>query len=176
MGSGELVLAGHSPDQPDPASVLKIWIDADACPRVIKEIVFRASKRLNLPVRLVANKSLTKHNTGLVASVVVNAGFDEADDYIAEHAAPEDLVITADIPLAARIVAKGGVALDPRGELYTEENVGERLSMRDLMMELRSGGAVLGGPNQFGLTDRQRFASSLDRLLTRMLRGNRPLS
>lgn len=154
---------------------LKIWIDADACPRVTKEIVFRASARLDLPVLLVANKSLNKHTTRLVQSIVVADGFDAADDYIAENAAAEDLVITADIPLAARVVANGGVALDPRGELYTEENVGERLSMRDLMMELRSGGLVLGGPNQFSLTDRQRFASSLDRLLTQMLRGRRPV-
>ena len=150
--------------------VMKIWIDADACPRVIKEILFRASERLGIPVCLVANKRLAKHDTHLVESIVVAAGFDVADDYIADHAAPEDLVITADIPLAARIVAKGGVALDPRGELYTEENVGERLSVRDLMMELRSGGLVQGGPAQFSMTDRQRFASSLDRLLTRMLR------
>lgn len=146
---------------------MKLWIDADACPRVIKDIVFRASDRLDLPVVLVANASLTKHNSRLVESVVVPGGFDAADDYIAEHASAADLVITADIPLAARIVAKGGVALDPRGELYTEDNVGERLSMRDLMMELRGGGLVQGGPSQFSSTDRQRFASSLDRLLTR---------
>lgn len=150
---------------------MKIWIDADACPRVIKEIVFRASERLHIPVCLVANKSLAKHETHLVQCVVVKEGFDVADDHIAEHAAPEDLIITADIPLAARIVAKGGVALDPRGELYTEDNVGERLSMRDLMAELRAGGLVQGGPAQFCNTDRQRFASSLDRQLTRMLRG-----
>jgi uncharacterized protein YaiI (UPF0178 family) len=155
--------------------MMKIWIDADACPRVIKEILFRASERLQVPVRLVANKRLARHETPLVESIVVEEGFDVADDYIAGHAAPEDLVITADIPLAARIVAGGGVALDPRGELYSEENVGERLSMRDLMMELRSGGMLLGGPAQFSLTDRQRFASSLDRLLTRMVRGERPL-
>jgi uncharacterized protein len=154
---------------------MKIWIDADACPRVIKEILFRASERLQVQVCLVANKRLSKHDTRLVESVVVGEGFDVADDYISEHASPDDLVITADIPLAARIVAGGGVALDPRGELYTEENVGERLSMRDLMMELRSGGMVLGGPAQFGLTDRQRFASTLDRLLTRMVRGERPV-
>ncbi|MBP1752709.1 MAG: hypothetical protein H6Q57_1545 [Geobacteraceae bacterium] len=140
---------------------------------MIKEIVFRASERLNLPVLLVANKSLSKHDTRLVESIMVSDGFDVADDYIAEHATPEDLVITSDIPLAARVVAKGGVALDPRGELYTEENVGERLSMRDLMMELRSGGLVQGGPSQFSRTDRQRFASSLDRLLTQMMRGKR---
>lgn len=153
---------------------MKIWIDADACPRVIKKILFKASERLQIPVCLVANTGLTKHNTHLVESIVVQDGYDVADDYIAEHANPEDLVVTADIPLAARIVAKGSLALDPRGELYTEDNVGERLSMRDLMMELRSGGFVQGGPSQFNLTDRQRFASSLDRILTRMLRGKRP--
>lgn len=154
---------------------LKIWIDADACPRVIKEIVFRASERLNLPVILVANKSLSKHNSRLVESIVVADGFDVADDHIAEHCAAEDLVITADIPLAARVVSKGGVALDPRGERYTEENVGERLSMRDLMMDLRTGGLVTGGPGQFSLTDRQRFASSFDRMLTQMVHGKRPV-
>ena len=154
---------------------MKLWVDADACPRVIKEIVFRASERLNIPVWLVANTSLAKHHSPLVESIVVPEGFDVADDHIAAQAAPEDLVITADIPLAARIVAKGGVALDPRGDLYTEENVGERLAMRDLMMELRSGGLVQGGPSQFSLTDRQRFASSLDRLLTQMMRGRRPV-
>jgi uncharacterized protein len=152
---------------------MKIWVDADACPRVIKEIVFRASERLQVPVCLVANKDLSKADSRLVTSVQVAAGFDVADDYIAGHAAPDELVITADIPLAARIVAQGGVALDPRGELYTEENVGERLSLRDLMQELRREGVVQGGPAQFGLTDRKRFASSLDRLLTRMVKGRR---
>ena len=156
-------------------TVMKIWIDADACPRVIKEILFRASKRLQVSVCLVANKKLSKHETDLIESIVVKDGFDAADDYIAEHASPDDLVITADIPLAARIVSNGGVALDPRGELYTEDNVGERLSVRDLMMELREGGFVQGGPAAFNLTDRQRFAASLDRLLTQMIRGKRPL-
>lgn len=122
---------------------------------------------------LVANQSLAKHHTPLIRSVLVPEGPDVADDYIAEHAEPQDMVITADIPLAARIVEKGGVALDPRGELYTEENVGERLSVRDLMMELRSGGLIMGGPSQFSLTDRQRFASALDRLLTQMIRARR---
>lgn len=149
---------------------MKIWIDADSCPRIIKKIVFRASERLEVPVCLVANKDLSKACSRLVTSVLVGEGFDVADDYIARHALPDDLVITADIPLAARIVAGGGVALDPRGDLYTEENVGERLSMRDLMQELRLDGVVHGGPAQFGLTDRQRFASALDRLLTRMMK------
>lgn len=137
--------------------------------------MFRASARLNLPVLLVANTSLAKHAGGLVQSIVVADGFDVADDYIAEHADAMDLVITADIPLAARIVAKGGVALDPRGDLYTEDNVSDWLAMRDLLMELRAEGVVQGGPGQFSNTDRQRFASALDRLLTQMLRRKRPL-
>lgn len=153
---------------------MRIWIDADACPRVIKEIVFRAAERLEIPVCLVANTSLAKHHSRLVSSVVVTDGFDAADHHIAEHAAVDDIVITADIPLAARIVAKGAVGLDPRGGLYTEENVGERLSLRDLLMELRESGIVQGGPAQFGAPDRQRFASALDRLLTRLRRGQRP--
>ena len=152
---------------------MKIWIDADASPRTIKEIVFRASERLHIPVCLVANQDMTKAHSPLVTSVRVAAGFDAADDYLVEHARPADLVITADIPLAARIVAGGGVALDPRGELYTEENVGERLAMRNLMQELRMEGMVQGGPAQFDLTDRKRFASALDRLLTRMVRAGR---
>lgn len=152
---------------------MKIWIDADACPRVIKEIIFRASERLKVPVCLVANNDLSRAHTKLVSSVKVQNGFDVADDYIAEHVETPDLVITADIPLAARVVEKGAVALDPRGELYTEENVSERLSMRNLMQDLRNDGMLLGGPAQFSLTDRQRFASSLDRLLTKMVRGSR---
>jgi uncharacterized protein YaiI (UPF0178 family) len=154
---------------------VKIWIDADACPRVVKEILFRASERLQVPLCLVANKSLAKHGGPLVETVVVADGFDVADDYIANQAAPTDLVVTADIPLAARIVAKGGVALDPRGEIYTEESIGDRLAMRDLLTELRDGGMIQGsGPAPFSLTDRNRFASALDRILTRMLRGQRP--
>lgn len=151
---------------------MTIWIDADACPRVVKEIVFRASERLQIPVCLVANAGLEKHRSRLVRCVVVSGGLDAADDYIAEHAAAEDLVITADIPLAARIVRKGGTALDPRGELFTDENVGERLSVRDLMQGLREEGVVQGGPAPFGMQDRQRFASALDRTLTRMAKGS----
>lgn len=150
---------------------MKIWIDADACPRVVKEIVFRAAERLQVEVFLVANQGLAKHHSRLVSSVIVPGGFDEADKHIAEHTSPVDLVITADIPLAAKVVEKGGVALDPRGELYTGENVGERLSLRDLMQGLRDEGLVQGGPAPFGPADRQRFASALDRTLTRMLRA-----
>jgi uncharacterized protein len=150
---------------------MKIWIDADACPRVVKEMTFRASERLQIPVCLVANQGLSKHNSRLVSSIIVPGGFDVADDYIAEHAMADDLVITADIPLAARIVRKGGTALDPRGELFTDDNMGERLSVRDLMQGLRDEGLVQGGPAQFGPQDRQRFASALDRTLTRMVRS-----
>ena len=152
---------------------MKIWIDADACPRVIKDIVFRASQRLQVPVNLVANTKLAKHESALVRSIVVADGFDVADDYIVDQVTSDDLVITADIPLAARVVARGAIAIDPRGELYTEDNVGERLSMRDLMMSLRADGVVHGGPSQFSTTDRQHFASSLDRLLTQLLKGGR---
>jgi uncharacterized protein YaiI (UPF0178 family) len=121
----------------------------------------------------VANKDLSKAHSGLVTSERVANGVDAADDFIVQHADPKDLVITADIPLAARIVANGGVAIDPRGEMYTEETVGDRLSMRNLLQELRVEGLVQGGPSQFSLTDRNRFASSLDRQLTRMLKGKR---
>jgi uncharacterized protein YaiI (UPF0178 family) len=134
-------------------------------------MVYRASERLQVPVCLVANNDLSRAHTALVTSVRVKNGFDVADDYIAEHAQASDLVITADIPLAARVVEKGGIALDPRGGLYTEENIGERLSMRNLMQELRTDGQILGGPGEFNLTDRRRFASSMDRLLTKMVRG-----
>lgn len=154
---------------------MMIWVDADACPRVVKEILFRASARLQVLLCLVANKNLAKHSGPLVETVVVADGFDAADDYIAEHAAPNDLVVTADVPLAARIVAKGGVALDPRGELYHEESIGDRLALRDLMSELRDTGLIEGGgPPPFSMSDRQRFASALDSLLHRMIRGQRP--
>lgn len=154
---------------------MKIWIDADACPRVVKEILFRASTRLQVPLCLVANQSLAKHSGPLVETIVVGAGLDVADNYIAEHAAPSDLVVTADVPLAARIVGKGGVALDPRGELYREESIGDRLALRDLMSELRDTGLIQGGgPPPFSMSDRNRFASALDSVLHRMLRGQRP--
>ena len=153
---------------------MKIWIDADACPRAVKEILFRASARLRVPLCLVANRSLARHNGPLVEAIVVADGFDVADDYIAGHAAPTDLVVTADVPLAARIVAKGGVALDPRGEQYNEESIGDRLAMRDLLSELRDTGMILGGgPAPFSMSDRNRFASALDSLLHKLLRGQR---
>ncbi len=147
-----------------------IWVDADACPRIIKEIIFKASARLKLQVMLVANTCLKKHSGDFIDSVTVSEGPDAADDYIVKHAAPTDLVITADIPLAARIVSNGGIALDPRGDRYTEDNVSNRLATRDLLMELRAEGTIHGGPRPFSCTDRQRFASSFDRLLTQLIK------
>ena len=146
---------------------MQIWIDADACPNPVKEIVFRASKRLNLAVTLVANQPLRTPPSRLIKAIQVPSGFDVADNYLINHAGSDDLVVTADIPLAAELVRKQVTALNPRGELYTEQNVRERLAMRDLMEQLRSTGEVSGGPAPFGDRDRQSFANSLDRWLAK---------
>ena len=153
---------------------MQIWVDADACPAVIRNILFKAADRARTMVTLVANQPRPKPPSPHVRAIQVAPGFDVADNEIVKRVEPGDLVITADIPLAARIVELGALGLDPRGELYSEENVGERLSMRDLMQELRGAGMIQGGPAQFSSTDRQRFASSLDRVLTRMLKGRSP--
>ena len=152
---------------------MKIWIDADGCPNEVKQVVFRASDRLGIPVHLVANVPMPKPRWPLVISVHVSHQFNAADDHIAEAVAPEDVVITADIPLAARVVEKGAVALDPRGEIYDASNVGERLAMRDLLQELRSGGYIQGGPAPIRPSDKAKFAAALDRLLTRRLKERR---
>jgi len=152
---------------------LKIWIDGDACPKDVKDIVFRASGRRGVPVCLVANRDMFVPPSPLITQVRVPQRFDAADNHIAREAGPDDLVVTADVPLAAEIVKKGGVAIDPRGETYTEENVGERLSMRNFLQELRSGGLVQGGPSKMGPADRQRFAAALDRELTKRLNDKR---
>ena len=149
----------------------RIWVDADAAPRDVKDIVARAAFRLELPTVLVADKRLqTPANNRFVTAVQVSGGPDAADDYIAEHAQPGDLAVTADIPLASRLVGKGVRAIDPRGTEYTEENIGERLSIRDFMDQLRSTGVETGGPKAYGAKDKQAFAASLDRVLTRMLK------
>jgi len=144
----------------------KIWIDADACPKAIKETVFKASARLNLQVVLVANSYQTIPHSDLVRLIIVDRGDDVADQYIVDHVEKNDLVITADIPLAARIVEKEAVAINPRGEIYTEENIGEILSMRNFMKELRDGGSITGGPSAFSARDVQEFANSLNKLLS----------
>lgn len=145
---------------------MQIWIDADACPREIKEMIFKASKRTNMKVTLVANQPMWTPPSELIDSIVVGSGANVADQKIVELVQSGDLVITADIPLAADVVDKGGQALDPRGELYTDNNVGQRLAARNLMDELRGGGEITGGPAGFTNKDRQAFANQLDRWLT----------
>ncbi|HEU5101657.1 MAG TPA: YaiI/YqxD family protein [Roseiflexaceae bacterium] len=144
---------------------MQIWIDADACPKDAKELVFRASARLSVPVCLVANRALGLPPSPLITLVRVRPGSDVADSYIVQHVAAPDIVITADIPLAAQVVARGAIAIDPRGELYTADTIGERLAMRNLMEELRWAGAVTGGPAAYSPADRRRFAEAFNRLL-----------
>lgn len=150
---------------------MRIWVDADAAPRDVKDIVARAALRLEIPTLLVANQRMqTPANNPFVTAVRVEGGPDVADDHIAEHAEAGDLAITADIPLAARLVPKGVRTLDPRGTEYTEENIGERLSVRDFMDQLRSTGVETGGPSSYGAREKQAFAAALDRTLTRLTR------
>ncbi len=155
---------------------MRIWVDADACPQVIKDILFRAADRAQVLTTLVANKLLRVPPSPFIRSVRVARGFNVADQQIVEQIQPGDLVITADIPLAAEVIGRGAHALDPRGDLYSEDNVRDRLAMRNLMQELRSTGDVLGGPAPFSQSDRQRFANHLDRLLTRSGRDPGPPS
>ena len=145
---------------------MRIWVDADACPGEIKTLLFRAADRTKTRVTLVANQPLTTPYSDFIDSIRVGAGPDVADQRIVELVEPGDLVITADIPLAAHVVDKGGQALDPRGELYTSANVGARLAARNLMDELRGGGEITGGPSNFSAKDKQAFANQLDRWLT----------
>ena len=142
---------------------MQIWVDADACPGEIKEILFRAAQRREVVVTLVANQPLRTPVSPWIQTVLVPAGMNVADRKIVELTAPGDLVITADIALAFDVVAKGGQALDPRGELYTDANVGERLAMRNLLDQMRGAGQVLGGPSNFTNSNRQAFANQLDR-------------
>jgi uncharacterized protein len=144
---------------------MQIWIDADACPLVIKEILFRAAERLQLTLTLVANKTLRIPSSAYIRTLQVPAGFDVADNKIVELTQPGDLVITGDIPLASDVIQKGGYALNPRGHFYTRDNIQEYLSMRSLMDELRSSGIETGGPAPFSHSDRQAFANQLDRFL-----------
>jgi uncharacterized protein YaiI (UPF0178 family) len=150
---------------------MKIWIDADAAPRDVKEIVFRAALRLELETVMVANQRLSRPlNNPFVSTVLVQGGPDVADQHIADHASAGDVVITADIPLAAILVEKAIVVLDPRGELYDAENVRERLSIRDFMESLRGSGVETGGAKPYGAREKQAFAGALDRVLTSALR------
>jgi uncharacterized protein len=146
---------------------MKIWVDADACPVVIKEILFRAAERTQTPTILLANHYLKTPPSKVISFVQVSAGFDVADNEIVKRAKPNDLVITADIPLAAEVVEKGCLALNPRGELYTESNIRQRLNMRDFMDTLRSSGIETGGAPPISQSDRQVFANNLDKLLAK---------
>jgi len=153
---------------------VKLWIDADAAPRDVKEIVYRAALRLELPTVLVANQRLlVPPGTRFVEAVRVAGGPDAADQYIAEAAEPGDVAVTADIPLASALVEKGVRVIDPRGEEYTRENIGERLAVRDFMDSLRGAGVETGGSRPYGPKDKQAFAGALDRVLSRAARERR---
>ena len=145
---------------------MRIWVDSDACPNVIKDILFRAADRAHITLTLVANQPVRIPPSPYIKALQVPAGFDVADDRIVELTEAGDLVITADIPLAAGVIEKGGHALDPRGETYTKDNIKERLAVRKLMDELRNGGVDTGGPAIFSNSDRQAFANKLDRFLS----------
>lgn len=142
-----------------------IWLDADACPTVIKEILYRAAERKKLPLVLIANQPLRTPPSPYISSLVVSKGFDEADNEIVRRTAPGDLVITADIPLAAEVLEKGGLALNPRGELYSTDTIKQKLTMRDFMETLRASGIQSGGPATLNQGDRQAFANQLDKIL-----------
>jgi hypothetical protein len=147
---------------------MHIWVDADACPAVVKDILYRAAERSRIPLTLVANKPLNAPRSAFIRSLQVERGFDVADNEIAKRLAPGDLVITADVPLAADVIGRGGHAINPRGELYSTENIRERLSTRDFLEKLRETGVQTGGPAALDQTDRKRFADQLDRFLARL--------
>lgn len=147
--------------------IARIWVDADACPRPIKAILFRVAERIPIPVTLVANQAIEVPPSRYIRSIRVASGFDVADNQIVQQVQPGDLVITADIPLAAEIIEQGALALNPRGTLYTRENVRQQLNMRDFLDTLRGSGIDTGGPPALGKSDVQAFANQLDRLLAR---------
>lgn len=146
---------------------MKIWVDADACPVVIKDILFRAAQRTGVQLTLVANQPVRIPPSRCIKLVQVAPGFDVADNEIVKKLSAGDLVITSDIPLAAEVIEKGGYALSPRGELYSADNIGARLNMRDFMDTLRASGIDTGGPPALSQSDRKSFASHLDKLLTK---------
>jgi len=144
---------------------MKIWVDADACPNVIKNILFKAAERTQVPCILVANQKIQTPPSSFISSRQVSQGFDVADDYIVQNIEAGDLAITADIPLAAEIIDKEAIAINPRGEIYNKENIKQRLAMRDFMDQMRGSGIQSGGPATFNQQDRMAFANSLDKLL-----------
>lgn len=149
---------------------MRLWVDADACPNVIKAILFRAAERLEISCILVANQAISIPPSKWIERRVVSAGFDVADNYIVDNVDIQDLVITADIPLASDVIEKGALAINPRGELYTKENIKQRLGMRDFMEQMRSSGIQTGGPTVFSQQDRMAFANTLDKLLAQRMK------
>ncbi|MCE5333630.1 MAG: YaiI/YqxD family protein [Desulfobacteraceae bacterium] len=149
---------------------MTIWVDADACPGAVKELIIRAARRLTLKTVFVANKYISVPDVHFISHQRIGMDLDEADRYIREHAEEGDLAVTQDIPLASELAAKGVVVIGPRGELFTKDNVGERLSVRNMMQDIREAGGVTPGPRQFDRKDRQRFADTLDRELGKLLR------
>ena len=148
---------------------LTIWIDADACPKVIKEILYRAAERVKVKTILVANQWLTIPKSPYISFVQVGQGFDVADNHIVQNLEAGDLVITADVPLASEVIQKDGVALNPRGTFYTKANIGEKLAMRNMMDQLRTQGEVSGGPPTFSNKEKQAFANQLDSFLAKSI-------
>lgn len=151
---------------------MHIWVDADACPKPVKEILFRAAQRVNIPLTLVANHSMSLPPSPLINFIQVGSGFDVADNLIVQRSQMGDIVITQDIPLAAELVANGIDTINPRGEHYTPANIRQRLAMRNFMEEMRNTGQASGGPPPFSHTDRQAFANSLDKLLANVATKN----
>jgi uncharacterized protein YaiI (UPF0178 family) len=154
-----------------PPRTPQVWVDGDACPGPVKEILFRAAERAQVSVTLVANQWLRTPGSRFIRAIQVQGGFDAADDAIAERVAPGDLVVTQDIPLASRVIANGAEAINPRGDRYTPDNIAERLSIRDFMEDLRGAGVQTGGPAVFHARDRQAFANQLDSWLARRRAG-----
>jgi uncharacterized protein YaiI (UPF0178 family) len=153
------------------AQSICIWVDADACPRVIREILFKAAVRVGVPLTLVANHTLPIPKSPLIRSLQVEQGFDVADDYIVAQVNAGDLVITSDIPMASEVIEKGGHVITSRGERYTRENIRQRLNMRDFMDTMRSSGEMTGGPAALGPRDKQAFGNALDQFLAKHARG-----
>lgn len=152
---------------------MKIWVDADACPVVLREILFKAAERVRVPLILVANQPSKVPKSEWISAIQVLSGFDVADDEIVKRVEAGDLVITSDIPLASEVIDKGGLALNSRGELYTADTIKARLNIRDFMETMRSSGVHTGGPSALNQQDRREFSNQLDRILTRYLRQQR---
>jgi uncharacterized protein len=149
---------------------MKLWVDADACPGARKDLITRTAMRLRIPAVFVANKYIALPDSAFVLAVRVGAGLEIVDEYIIENAKVCDFVITQDIPLASALVSKGIAVINPRGELYTEQNIRERLSIRNFMQEIREAGGITPGPKQFGHKEKQRFSDTLDRELTKRVK------